>query len=158
MDSGPAAPDGTPDADEYPGPGAVSWGPAPWLAGLSFVIMLAALVWHFLAHDPEDRLVAVAFAVVAALAGLTLLRLRTRLTAGPRGLVIRELLSTRRVGWSEIRSANLESRGRLGARNQALEIDLLDDSLYVFGRFDLGATPAEVRRELVRQRGAPLPG
>jgi hypothetical protein len=119
--------------------------------------MLAALVWHFLAHDAEDRLVAAVFVVVAALGTLSLVRLRTRLAAGPGGLLVRELLRTRRIGWDEVAAVNTPLRGRWGVTNPALEIDLLDDSLYVFGRFDLGVPPVEVRRELVRQHGSPLP-
>jgi Bacterial PH domain len=144
--------------DDYPGTGSVSWGPTRWFCALSLALMVIALIWHFLAHDPEDRLVAAAFALVAALATLALVRLRVRLTAGPRGIVVREMMSTRRIDWADIRSASLPVRGRMGVNNQALEIDLRDDSLYVFGRFDLGVPPAEVRRELVRQRGSALPG
>ena len=120
--------------------------------------MLLASVWHFMADDPEDRLVAVAVAVGRRARERRAAAAPGPLAAGPRGLVVRELLSTRRIEWSEIRSVSSALRGRLGVRNQVLEIDLLDDSLYVFGRFDLGVPPPEVRRELVRQRGSGAAG
>jgi hypothetical protein len=143
--------------DTIPGSGAVRWGPARWISGVTLTAMLAALAWHFLAHDPEDRLVAAVLGVAAALSTLALVRLSTRLAAGPGGLLVREVLHTRRIGWDEIAGVNTPLRGRWGVTNPALEIDLMDDSLYVFGRFDLGVPPAEVRRELVRQHGGPLP-
>lgn len=127
------------------------------MSGATLAVMLVCLLWHFLAHDLEDRLVAAVFAVVAAVATLALVRLGTRLAAGPRGLVVRELFGSRQIGWEEIRAVSTPLRGRLGISNQALEVDLLDDSLYVFGRFDLGVPPVQVRRELVRQRGSTLP-
>jgi hypothetical protein len=127
------------------------------MASLSIAVMLGSLIWHFLAHDAEDRLVAAVFVVVAALTTLALVRIRSRLVAGPRGLVVRGVFRTRQIGWSEIRAIGMPVRGRLGVSNPTLEIDLADESLYVFGRFDLGAQPVQVRRELVRQHGAPLP-
>jgi hypothetical protein len=124
------------------------------MSGVSLVVMLVALIWHFGAHDPEDRLVAACFVVAAALTTLSLVRLTTRLAAGPQGLVVRELFRTRRIEWSEVRSLGNPTRGRFGVSNPTLEIDLDDDSLYVFGRFDLHAQPSEVRRELARQQAA----
>lgn len=129
---------------DFPGPGAHTWRPATGL--LVGVLLLAALgiVGAVLPREPLDRLVAgtlaVALLVVAAVGW------RRRLIGGPRGLLIGGLTGTRLVPWSQVRGIECGKTKRMGSAT--LEIDLADDELLLFGRFELGADPADVSTRL----------
>jgi hypothetical protein len=140
-------------------------------------MMLAALTWRLLDHDPENRLVATVLVVVLALTTLGLVRIRVRLRADRDGIAVTGPLRTRRIPWSRIRSISAPLRGRFGRPAAVLELEVRpdgaatafadatasdgqasvagdepDDELLTFGRFDLGADPARVCRELLRHR------
>lgn len=154
--------------DKFPTPSArqQAWGPAPWLAGVTLLLMLGALAWRLVDHDPENRLVAAVLVVVLALTTLSLVRIRVRLRADPDGIAVTGPLHTRRIAWSRISSITAPQRGRFGRPAAVLEIEVRpeqdqadlagsDDELLTFGRFDLGADPADVCRQLLRrQHGA----
>jgi hypothetical protein len=166
--------------DNYRAPSAheQAWGPAPWLAGLTLLLMLGALVWRLLDHDPENRLVAAVLVVVLALTTLSLVRIRVRLRADTTGIAVTGPLHTRRIAWGRIHSISAPQRGRFGRRASVLEIEVrpdggaadrsddtgdtgdaddagdADDELLTFGRFDLGTDPADVCRHLLRRQQA----
>jgi len=133
---------------DFPGADARSWGPRPVLIGAGALTATAALIWAVLGSEPLDRVVAGAIAVT--LAGLTVLGLRRRLVAGPRGLLISSIGGTRIVPWSQVRGLDARTSQRFGLLSTTMEIDMVDDDLVIFGRVDLGADPAEVLRELQR--------
>jgi len=133
---------------DFPGAEARSWGPRRALLVCGALAGAAALAWVFLASAPLDRLVAGAIALT--LAGLTLLGLRRRLVAGPRGLLISGIGGTRIVPWSQVRGLDARTSQRFGVLSTTMEIDMVDDDLVIFGFTDLGADPAEVLEAIRR--------
>ncbi|CAM2911014.1 PH domain-containing protein [Skermania piniformis] len=100
--------------------------------------------------DPAGALLltvaALGTTVVAALGWLR--RPRLAVYDGPDGtadLAVRELRGTSRFGRAELAYVRVSRYPRLGRRIPLLEIELREsDRLLVFGRWDLGADPAEV--------------
>ena len=101
-----------------------SWGPAPWISSLTLLGMLAALVWRFLDHDPEDQVVAAVLVAVCALVTLALVRIRVRLRVVADGIVVTGPLRSRSIAWSQIRTISTARRGRFGLRNTLLELEV----------------------------------
>lgn len=137
---GPRVTSGT----DFPGPGSRTWRPAvPLLAGLLLFAALA-IAGALLLPASLDR-------VVAGTTGLVLLALavvagRRRLVGGPRGLLVCGVTGARLVPWSTVRGIECGKTKRMGSAT--LEIDLVDDELILFGRFELGTDPADVAAEL----------
>ena len=136
---------------DFPGPGARTWRPPVALIVGLVVLAGAAGVGAGLLADPMDRL-------VTGVVGLVLLAVavfawRRRLVGGPRGLLIGGLTGARIVPWSTVRTIQCGRTRRMGAAT--LEIELLDDELVVFGRFELGADPGIVRTALTGWYGGP---
>ncbi len=133
------------DGTDFPGAGARTWRPATGmivgLAALGAVAIVAVL----LPREALDRGVTVVVGAVLLVVALVLGR--RRLTAGPRGLVIGSLAGQRIVPWSSVRTVGCGRTKRMGSAT--LELDLVDDELILFGRFDLGADPADVEAELI---------
>jgi Bacterial PH domain len=68
---------------------------------------------------------------------------RQRLRADREGLVtVRGYAGRRRLAWSEIERVRVDTRTRLGASSELLEIDA-DEEIFLFSRFDLGVDPSE---------------
>ncbi len=133
-------------AHDFPGPGARTYRPRPALLIAGLAIAVIAGIVAIFDTDPLDRVVAVTGAL-ALLLGV-LLGYRRRLVTGPRGLLVGGLGGTRIIPWSQVHDVSTVKTGRLGVSTSSIEIDLVDDSLLVFGRTDLGADPAEVADEL----------
>ena len=144
----------SPAASPFPGADPVTWGPSIRLRIVAGVVLLGAVVWLALDRGPEDRLVAAVLAVVAVLSLAALFRLRRRLTAGPQGVVVTELFRSIPIGWGQVRGISAPTRGRFGLRNPTIEVDLADDGMFIFGRFDLGTDPGPIYQHLKRLRAA----
>ncbi len=113
--------------------------------------VLAAL-WCVLAGAPEDRLVAGVVAVALLAVAFAGWRLRVRLTADRAGFVVHRLGGRQGYSWSDVARLSTPSRRRRGLTTTTLEFDLVDDTLIVFGRLDLGADPVAVRESLTALR------
>ncbi|WP_422737441.1 PH domain-containing protein [Micromonospora sp. WMMD729] len=115
--------------------------PAAKLAG---AVLLIALGLLFADGDPVRVVVAgVAAAALAAWAVRDLIA-PVRLAVDPTGLrVIHGFAGHRLLPWTAVEAITVDRRPRLGLTSEVLEIDA-GDSLHLFGRFDLGATPEEV--------------
>ncbi|RKN46214.1 PH domain-containing protein [Micromonospora endolithica] len=93
--------------------------------------------------------------VLAVLAAAILLGWATRdvlapvrLAADPEGItVVRGFAGRRHLPWSAVEAVTVDRRARRGLAGEVLEIDA-GDSLYLFGRIDLGADPVEVAEAL----------
>ncbi len=111
------------------------------LAGAAALLALALL---FSDGDPVRLTVgAVAAAGLVGWAGRDLVA-PVRLAADAAGLwVSRGYAGRRRLDWAQVERIDLDSRTRRGLRTGTLEIDT-GDALYLFGRYDLGAEPADV--------------
>ncbi|HEY5880943.1 MAG TPA: PH domain-containing protein, partial [Nakamurella sp.] len=121
---------------DFPGVGARTWRPpAAIIIGL-LILAGAAAVGAGWPREPLDRLVAGVVALVLLV--VAVLGWRRRLVGGPRGL----LIGSRIIPWSMVRTVGCGRTKRMGAAT--LEIDLVDDELIVFGRYELGSDPAEV--------------
>lgn len=139
--SGPGVIDGT----DFPGAGSRTWRPPTGLVVVLAAFGAVAIVAVVLPREALDRGVTVL--VGAVLLVVALILGRRRLTAGPRGLVIGGLAGQRIVPWSTVRAVSCGRTRRMGSAT--LELDLVDDELLLFGRFDLGADPADVEAELI---------
>ncbi len=107
-------------------------------------ILLPLLTWLIGRGNPVDYTIAGAAATALALWGLRDLVVPVRLTADRSGLtVVTGFAGRRGLAWSQIEAVRLDSRERRGLRTEVLEIDT-GDTLYQFGRGDLGAHPYEV--------------
>lgn len=131
---------------DFPGPGAREWRPTRVVAAGAGAVAAAAAGWAALAAG-MDQVMAAAVAVVAV--AVLLFTARRRLTAGPAGVAVRGVLSTRRWLWSEVDAVALATQQRLGLTSTTVEVDLGDEVL-VFGRFDLDADPHAVHDALLR--------
>ncbi|MGC4744811.1 PH domain-containing protein [Micromonospora sp. DT201] len=119
--------------------------PAVKLVG---AVLLVALGLLFADGDPV-RLV-VALLAAAALAGWAVRDLvaPVRLAVDAAGLtVIHGFAGRRLLPWSTVEAIAVDRRPRLGLTSETLEIDA-GNSLHLFGRYDLGASPEEVAAEL----------
>ena len=136
---------------DFPGPGARTWRPPTTLIVGLVVLAGAAGVGAGLLADPMDRLVTGAVGLV--LLAVAAFAWRRRLVGGPRGLLIGGLTGARIVPWSTVRTIQCGRTRRMGAAT--LEIELIDDELVVFGRFELGADPGTVHAALTEWCGGP---
>lgn len=108
-----------------------------------------------LADGDEIRLVlaGLAAAVLLVWAARDLLA-PVRLAVDPDGVtVIRGFAGHRRLPWSQVEAITVDRRSRLGRASAVLEVDA-GESLHLFGRYDLGADPADVAVELHAARPA----
>ena len=133
-----------------PTDGAQRWGVRPAVPVVTGLLALAFLVWLLLASAAEDRLVAGAGVVLAAVSTAALLTMRARLTAGPHGFTVRGPAGARQVAWSQVAAISAPTRRRRGLASTSVELDLDDDGLIVLGRTELGADPADVAEVLRR--------
>ncbi len=122
----------------------LSWGIRPRLAAVPLGAAVLAVLWCVLAGPPEDRLVAGLVAVALLLTAGVALRYRRRLTADADGFVIRTVFGQVPRRWDELARVSTPTRRRRGLSTTTLELDLVDDTLIVLGRLDLGTDPAEV--------------
>ncbi|MFC7547043.1 PH domain-containing protein [Plantactinospora sp. GCM10030261] len=115
------------------------------LAGAAALVVLAVLLAD---GDPvRPALGALVAAGLAGWAGRDLLA-PVRLAVDADGIrVPRGYAGQRRLEWARIERIRVDSRSRRGLRSETLEIDA-GDSLHLFGRYDLGAEPAEVAEAL----------
>ncbi|PZF93401.1 PH domain-containing protein [Micromonospora deserti] len=67
--------------------------------------------------------------------------------------VVQGWAGRRRLPWSAIEAVGVDRRPRLGLVSEVLEIDT-GESLHLFGRYDLGADPAEVAEAVNAARPA----
>ncbi|MEV4117287.1 PH domain-containing protein [Micromonospora sp. NPDC049645] len=119
--------------------------PAAKLAG---AVLLVALGLLFADGDPVRLAVAVLAAAALAAWAVRDLVAPVRLAVDPVGLtVIHGFAGRRSLPWSAVEAIDVDRRPRLGLTSETLEIDA-GDSLHLFGRYDLGATPEEVAAAL----------
>jgi hypothetical protein len=115
--------------------------PAAKLAG---AVLLIALGLLFADGDPVRLVVAGVAAAVLAVWAVRDLVAPVRLTVDPTGItVIHGFAGRRLLPWSAVEAISVDRRQRLGLSGEILEIDA-GESLHLFGRYDLGATPEEV--------------
>lgn len=131
---------------DFPGPGAHTWRPSRVVTVAAAAVAAAALGWAVLATG-MDRLVAgaVALAAVGALA----VAARRQVTAGPAGIAVRGVVSTRRWSWSDLEAVALATQQRLGLTSVTVELDL-GNEVVVLGRLDLDDDPRQVHQVLLR--------
>ncbi|MFI7608547.1 PH domain-containing protein [Micromonospora sp. NPDC049366] len=67
--------------------------------------------------------------------------------------VVHGFAGRRHLPWSAIEAITVDRRPRLGLTTETLEVDA-GESLHLFGRYDLGASPAEVAAALRTARRA----
>lgn len=140
----------------------VSRGPRPafrwWIGGAG----LAAALWWVFDPSAANRLVAATMAAVCALLLVALLRMRVRLWADRRFLVVTGPWRRVVIPWTQVGGLRVVPSARLGSRHHLLEIDAVSapaiplddpDLLLVLGRFDLGTDPEQVAAELTALRG-----
>ncbi|MCG5469401.1 PH domain-containing protein [Micromonospora sp. LAH09] len=126
--------------------------PAAKLAG---AVLLVALGLLFADGDPVRLVVAVLAAVTVAGWAVRDLVVPVRLAVDPAGLtVIHGFAGRRLLPWSAVEAITVDRRPRLGLTSETLEIDA-GNSLHLFGRYDLGATPEEVAAALRAARPTP---
>ncbi|MFY1618382.1 PH domain-containing protein [Micromonospora sp. WMMD736] len=126
-------------------------GPRQWrvpstlpVAKLAGAVLLIALGLLFADGDPVRLVVAAVAAVALAVWAVRDLVAPVRLAVDPAGLtVIRGFAGRRLLPWSTVEAIRVDRRQRLGLTGEILEIDA-GESLHLFGRYDLGATPEEV--------------
>ena len=136
----------------------LTWGFQPLLVAVAGLAAALAAVLGLLLRGSEDRLVAWVAAAVLALAALAAWSMRRRLEIDPNGFVVRGPLGARRYRWSQVSSIAAPTRRRRGLTSVSVEIELLDDSLIVLGRLELGTDPAAVAATLLACRaGADQP-
>lgn len=136
-----------------PGQEQLSWRVNPTGAllkgGAAVAFVLAALVF---AGDPVGVAVALLAAVALGAYALRDVIAPVRLAADTSGLtVVSGYAGRRRLAWSDVDRVRVDSRRRLGLRNDLLEIDT-DDHLYLFSSAELGADCAEVAQILADLR------
>ncbi|HEY7272586.1 MAG TPA: PH domain-containing protein [Actinoplanes sp.] len=122
------------------------------VAKLLGAVGIVALVLAFGRDDPVQWFLAAAAGLGLAGWALRDLIAPVRLAADPDGVtVVVGFAGRRRLSWPEIERVRLDRRDRMGVRTNLLEIDA-GDSLYLFGRYDLGAEPADVLASLLALR------
>ncbi|MET8043272.1 PH domain-containing protein [Micromonospora sp. NPDC005215] len=126
--------------------------PAVKLVGAALLVALGLL---FADGDPVRLVVAVLAAATLAGWAVRDLVAPVRLAVDPAGLtVIHGFAGHRLLQWSTVQAIAVDRRARMGLTSDTLEIDA-GDSLHLFGRYDLGATPEEVAAELRAARRDP---
>jgi hypothetical protein len=120
---------------------------APKTAAVAWVavggLALAATAASVATDAPGRLLTAVAaLGLLVFAAGSWRARPRLALEGGE--LVYRGWVSNRRLRPADVESVRVTEFRRLGRKVRLLEIDLLDDSLLVLSRWDLGGDPAGV--------------
>jgi hypothetical protein len=147
---GPDPDDLGPDADPEPDELIYEVPTGVIAAKLTFTALLLVLTL-FLATGEQIAIGAVATLAAAAYAARDLVA-RVRLRADRDGVVaVRGYAGHRRVAWSDVERLVVESRLRLGARVETLELDT-GEEIYLFGRYDLGVDPEQALDELEELR------
>ncbi|MFI7591099.1 PH domain-containing protein [Micromonospora sp. NPDC049359] len=117
-------------------------------AKLAGAVLLIALGLLFADGDPVRLVVAGVAAAALAVWAVRDLVAPVRLAVDPAGLtVIHGFAGRRLLPWSTVEAISVDRRQRLGLTGEVLEIDA-GESLHLFGRYDLGATPEEVATAL----------
>ncbi|MEU7926142.1 PH domain-containing protein [Micromonospora sp. NPDC049107] len=117
-------------------------------AKLAGAVLLIALGLLFADGDPVRLVVAGVAAAALAVWAVRDLVAPVRLAVDPAGLtVIHGFAGRRLLPWSTVEVISVDRRQRLGLTGEVLEIDA-GESLHLFGRYDLGATPEEVATAL----------
>jgi hypothetical protein len=116
--------------------------------GVAAVLALVSLV---LAAGVPRAVGLIAAAAVAAYALRDVLA-RERLRADTEGVVaVRGYAERRHLSWPEVERVRVDSRLRLGARTELLELDA-GEEIYLFSRYDIGVDPDEAFEALVAIR------
>ncbi|RLP93123.1 PH domain-containing protein [Micromonospora sp. BL4] len=124
------------------------------LAKLAGAVVLVALGLLLAEGDPVQ--LTLIGLVVAGLVGWALrdVLAPVRLAVDPAGVVVPQGFAGRRLlPWATVERITVDRRPRLGLTTELLEIDA-GESLHLFGRYDLGATPDEVAEALRAVRPA----
>jgi len=114
---------------------------------------LLALIALFMGNRPQV-VIGLLAAVALAAYGLRDCVSRERVRADADGVVaVRGYVGRRHLAWSKIERVRVDTRSRLGARTELLELDA-GDEIFLFSRFDLGVDPddAAAALEAVRER------
>jgi hypothetical protein len=144
-------------AEPPTGAGGTSAGPAMrWRVDRRYLaakigVLVAAVTSTVLMIIGSDRPGSVLAAAVSLAAAGYLLRdlvAPVSLAADQHGMSVRHGFAARaRLSWAEIERIQIDQRTRLGIPSETLEIDA-GAQLFLLGRGDLGAAPAEVARKL----------
>jgi hypothetical protein len=118
--------------------------------------LVAALVFLgvalFYAGDPARWVIAVVAAVLLGAFALRDVLAPVRLAADGTGVtVVHGFARTRHVPWADVERVRVDSRQRLGRRNEVLEVDT-GEALYLFSPQELGADLDTVTSALVALR------
>ncbi|MCW2567364.1 MAG: hypothetical protein JWN54_1461 [Mycobacterium sp.] len=118
--------------------------------------LVAALVFLgvalFYAGDPARWVIAVVAAVLLGAFALRDVLAPVRLAADDTGVtVVHGFARTRHVPWADVERVRVDSRQRLGRRNEVLEVDT-GEALYLFSPQELGADLDTVTSALVALR------
>lgn len=130
-----------------------SWAPKSvgivWIAilGLAMAIIVVTVV-----TDLPGRVLGGVAAAGLVLFATASWRARPKLAITENGLAVRGWLNTRVLGKNDISLIRITEFRRLARKQRLLEIDTTDDRLYIFTRWDLGTSPAEVL-EVLRSAG-----
>jgi len=112
--------------------------------------VLALLTAIFAVH--EQIAVGAAATLAVAVYALRDVIARERLRADRSGVVaVSGYANRRHLDWSQIERIVVDSRLRLGARTETLELDA-GDHIFLYGRLDLGVPPAEAEAALIAVR------
>lgn len=117
------------------------------IAGLAMAIVAVTVV-----TDLPGRVLGIVAAAGLVLFATVSWRARPKLAITETGLQVRGWVSTRVIARDEITQIRITEFRRLARKQRLLEIDTTDDRLYIFTRWDLGASPAEVL-EVLRSAG-----
>ncbi|MEV1333548.1 PH domain-containing protein [Micromonospora costi] len=125
--------------------------PAAKLAG---AVLLVALGLLFADGDPVRLALAALVALGLTVWGVRDLVVPVRLALDAAGItVVHGFAGHRRVPWDAVEAIAVDRRPRLGLSTETLEIDA-GETLHLFGRYDLGASPEDVARALRAARTA----
>lgn len=141
--------------------------PRPAAAALLVGGLLLVILGVIAASDPAGMVLMVVAGVLLLAFGAYAWAIRPRLAVSPGPVLhIRTLSGTRDCTPAQIDQIKVLNIRRIGRRSGQLEIDVipddgpphdpddpalrLDTKLYVFGRWDLGATPSSVAEQLRR--------
>ena len=117
------------------------------IAGLAMAIVAVTVV-----TDLPGRVLGIVAAAGLVLFATVSWRARPKLAITETGLQVRGWVSTRVIVRDEITQIRITEFRRLARKQRLLEIDTTDDRLYIFTRWDLGTSPAEVL-EVLRSAG-----
>jgi PH (Pleckstrin Homology) domain-containing protein len=116
--------------------------------GVAALLVLVTLVFGVREQVTIGLAAALAVIIFAARDVLA----RERLRADADGLVaVSGYVGRHHLDWSDVRRMIVDSRLRLGARTETLEVDA-GDQIYLFGRFDLGVPPEDALATLEQIR------